>query len=265
MLIGDEHKWCNPKLSNIDKGWETVTERYVAFVDSNVEMNSFYLSEAIGMLRSYRTPFVGAVSSPPVGSDPLNFWAELECAFLNTHQARWQLLADAFGFGFAQGKNLVFESRVLRNLGDLAIMDSESAEDAAITRAVRRAGMRVALLNQPTPQPIGYRWFRDVWNRQVRWARLRRATFPGYFVPELLVGFFPILVTLLFGSGWQTIAVFAIIWYGAEVLLAFSAGWYMSLLYVPACIMRDILSPAVWVAGWGKTFTWKGHKQSTSD
>jgi hypothetical protein len=36
-----------------------------------------------------------------------NLWAELECSFLNTFEARWQYCAEAVGLGFAQGKTML--------------------------------------------------------------------------------------------------------------------------------------------------------------
>ena len=53
-------------------------------------------------------PGTGLVSSPPVGSAPAGLWAELECAFLNTYQVRWQCFADSIGLGFAQGKTMLW-------------------------------------------------------------------------------------------------------------------------------------------------------------
>ena len=44
----------------------------------------------------------------PIGARPHNFWAGLECAFLNTLQARYQYVSESLGFGFAQGKTMLF-------------------------------------------------------------------------------------------------------------------------------------------------------------
>ena len=46
-------------------------------------------------------------------------WAELECAFLNTYQARWQYVADALGFGFAQGKTMLWRRADLERAGGI--------------------------------------------------------------------------------------------------------------------------------------------------
>ena len=39
--------------------------------------------------------------------------AEVEAGFLNTYQARWQLAADSAGFGFAQGKSMLWRRDLL--------------------------------------------------------------------------------------------------------------------------------------------------------
>ena len=116
------------------------------------------------------------------------FWAELECAFLNTYQARWQYIADAFGFGFAQGKTMLWRRADLERAGGIEALANEVAEDAAATKVVRGAGLKVQLVDRPFPQPLGYRTAAEVWHRQVRWARLRRASFFAYFLPEAVSG-----------------------------------------------------------------------------
>ena len=70
--------------------------------------------------------------------------------------------------------------------GGIEALGAEIAEDAAATKLVHRAGLRAHLVGRPFQQPLGIARLRDVWERQVRWARLRRATFPLYFAPELL-------------------------------------------------------------------------------
>ena len=119
---------------------------------------------------------------------PAGVWAELECAFLNTYQARWQYLADTLGAGFAQGKTMLWRRAVLQQAGGIEALARDLAEDAAATKVVDAQGLRVRLVDAPFGQPLGYRGTDEVWNRQVRWARLRRASFPACYLPELLTG-----------------------------------------------------------------------------
>ena len=80
-----------------------------------------------------------------------------------------------FGFGFAQGKTMLWRRADLERAGGIEALAKEVAEDAASTKIVRAAGRKVRLVAQPFPQPLGHRSASEVWNRQLRWARLRRA------------------------------------------------------------------------------------------
>src|SRR6202035_968680 len=70
--------------------------------------------------------------------------------------------------------------------GSIEALGAEIAEDAAATKLIRAQGFNAHLVDRPFQQPLGQRRLRDVWSRQLRWARLRRATFPFFFAPEIL-------------------------------------------------------------------------------
>ena len=84
------------------------------------------------------------VSAPPIGSHPRGFWAQMECVFLNTYQARWQYVADTIGLGFAQGKTLFYRRSDIEAAGGLRVLAAEAAEDAASTKIMRAAASACA-------------------------------------------------------------------------------------------------------------------------
>src|SRR5260221_12512769 len=89
---------------------------------------------------------------------------------------------------------MLFHRAVIARGGGIRALGAELAEDAAATKLVRAAGLDVRLVDNPFAQPLGRRTAREIWSRQVRWARLRRASFPMLFLPEILSGgAFPIL------------------------------------------------------------------------
>lgn len=267
LLIGDERCSQNPKLNNLLKGWAAARYDLIAMADSNVLLPADYLQRLLETSKHD----TGLVCSPPVGSHPAGAMAELECAFLNTYQARWQLAADWIGWGFAQGKSMLWRRSLLDAAGGLEALAAEAAEDAAATKLVRDRGLRVRLVDRPFEQPLGPRTFKDVWARQVRWARLRRATFALCFVPELLTGsVVPVAATMLaatsFGADPLQAALMLLFgWYGAEALLARLAGWQLTLFSPLAWIVRDLLLPAVWLSAWtSNDFNWRGNEMSAS-
>src|SRR5215510_14212436 len=168
LLIGNETISDNPKLNNVCKGWRAAAYDWIVMADSNVLMPRDYIER----LRAAWRADTGVVSSPPAGCRPQGFWAELECAFLNTHQLRWQYTASAIGFGFAQGKSMLYRRSQIERAGGIRLLATEPAEDAATTKAVRDLGLRVHLVDAPFEQPLGYRTAGEVWARQLRWAQL---------------------------------------------------------------------------------------------
>jgi ceramide glucosyltransferase len=262
LLIGNAKISGNPKLNNVVKGWHASRGKWVLMADSNVLMPKDHIRR---MLSAWRNG-TGLVCSPPIGSAPQNLWAEMECAFLNTYQARWQFFADSIGLGFAQGKSMLWRRNLLDFTGGIEALAGEVAEDAAATKIVRGLGLRVRLVTSPFVQPLGYRSAADVWHRQVRWARLRRKTFPWFFGLEILVGAVPPLAMGTFvatASGWPVIdivAPLAAIWYAAEAYLAHNAGWHFFPRSILICMLRDILLPVLWVFAWtSNDFEWRGN------
>src|SRR5580692_6247641 len=154
VLIGDDRVSTNPKLNNLLKGWRAAQHEWIIIADSNVLMTRDYIQR---LFASWRED-TGLVASPPIGARPEGVWAEIECAFLNTYQARWQYLVDSLGRGFAQGKTMLWRRADLERAGRIeALGSNEVAEDAAATKIVRGAGLKVRLVDRPLAQPLGRR------------------------------------------------------------------------------------------------------------
>ena len=266
LLIGDDVISINPKLNNMVKGWREARYPWIAFIDSNVLMPPEFVRHLMATWR----PDTGAVAAPPAGCLADGLWSHLECGFLNTYEARWQYVVDAFGMGFAQGKTLFYRKADLdrSSMRDLA---SDPAEDAATTKMVRRLGLRVRLA-PPSPQPLGRRAFSEVWGRQLRWARLRRATFLAEYLPEIISG--SAIPTVVAGfaaadlgvSVPGIVAAYLLIWWGSEMAMAAVCRWPLKWQTPLALIVRDCLLPAIWIGGLtGSSFTWKGTAMTMDD
>ena len=242
LLIGDERISQNPKLNNVVKGWRAAAHGWIVIADSNVLMPPDFMQR---LLASWRDD-TGLVSAPPIGCRPQTVWAELECAFLNAYQARWQYAADTAGLGFAQGKVMLWRRSDLEWAGGIHALASELAEDAAATKVVRGLGLRVRLADGAFHQPLGPRTAPQVWNRQLRWARLRRATFPGCFALEPLSGIAaPLLVAVGAAQAldWDAGAVAGSIvagWLSAEACLTAAVGWHFSWRSPLLWVLREL-------------------------
>ena len=266
LLIGQERASANPKLDNILKGWWAARHDWIIWADSNLLLPPDYVARVMGAW----TRDTGLVCAPPIGASPASFWAEVECAFLNTYQARWQYAADQFGFGFAQGKTMLWRRAELEAWGGLKALRCEVAEDAAATKIVRQAGRKVRLAGPSFEQPLGHRTLAQVWSRQLRWAQLRRLAFPAYFVPEVLTGSIPPLLAAALAWGmldtlpaWP-LGLGAIVWFGSEAALARVAGWHLRWFSPLSWILRDLMISGVWLSAWFvRSYEWRGNTVSS--
>jgi ceramide glucosyltransferase len=268
LLIGDDYVSVNPKLNNCVKGWDAARFDWVVLADSNALLPPDYIQT---MLAAFRDDTALSISMP-IGSRPEGFWAEVECAFLNTFQARWQYGAEAIGVGFAQGKNMMWRREVLERAGGIRALGSEIAEDAASTKIIRAQKMKVQLVDMPFEQPLGHRTAHEVYSRHVRWARLRRVTFPAYFAPEFMNGSFAPVLTCayaahLFDASAPLVAALTLATlYGAELALARIARWRLSWRTPFALMTRDILLPVMFVdACLFDDFVWHGNAMTVRE
>jgi ceramide glucosyltransferase len=268
LLIGDDRISANPKLNNVIKGWRAARYDWVIIADSNVLMPRDYVQRLLARW----SPDTGIVCAPPIGARPESFAAEIECAFLNTYEARWQYAGESTGYGFAQGKTMLWRREILEAGGSIEALGAEIAEDAAATKLINAQGLSAHLVDEPFQQPLGRRRLRDVWSRQLRWARLRRVTFPLFFGPEI---FTTSLFTLaaagvaapaLGVSTALAVAVTAIFWYGAEAMLALAAGWPLSWRMPFAWVARDLMLPALFAQAWtGDNVVWRGNAMNVEE
>ena len=262
LLIGDSRITGNPKLNNLQKGWQSTSAEWIAMADSNLLLPKDYLQTLVSTWRQDS----GLVSAPPIGIRPQGFAASLECAFLNGNQARLQLAADSLGMGFAQGKTLFWRRDLLDRAGGLQALGKDMAEDAAATKLVRDLGWRVTLTPRPFAQPIGRRSFGAVWGRQLRWSRVRRDGFPRLFLSEVLnTPLLPALALALTVGPWAA-AVLLLVLYAAEVALMVRFGWprgWRDLLAMP---LRDLLILPLWAATFAsRGFEWRGTTMAPAD
>lgn len=260
LLIGDDAITGNPKLNNLWKGWHAARADWVCMTDANLALPRDYLATVVASWG----PRTGCVSAPPVGAGPVGLGGHLECAFLNTNQAIVQFGVASLGQGFAQGKTLFFNKPLIESAGGLRRLGRTLAEDVATTKLIRSLGLEVTLTPLPFAQPIGHRRLKQVWDRQLRWSRVRRDGFaPIFLIEPLNGGMIPALCVIgalagnnLAGPG---ALAYVALWYLAEVALARRARWPMGAQGLAALILRDLMIPALWAATFlRRGFEWRG-------
>ncbi len=167
---------------------------------------------------------------------------------------------------------MMWRREVLDRVGGIRALGAEMAEDAASTKLIRAQRLKIRLVDMPFEQPLGARTAREVYSRHVRWARLRRAAFPAYFIPEFMNGsFMPVVLgayaTLQF-EGYVALTTGAILagLYGAEMALARVCGWPLDWRMPFAMLIRDALLPVMFVdACLFDDFVWHGNAMTARE
>ena len=261
LMTGRARVTRNPKLDNIEKGYGSVHADFVLMVDGNAEIDSGLSRRAIALFDAS----TGLVSAVPVATMPEGFAAVVECAFLNTLYARWQLFSDEVGLGFANGKLLMLRRSLVDRAGKFSALANDTAEDCSATKMAWHLGLKVRLLRHPIAQPLGRRSLGGVWKRFLRWAQLRHESFPILYGFEcLMTPAIPAVLAATTAAGLGLSPVAAVLalllfWYGVEVALAKVLGWPCPPAFIPACFVRDVMAVAIWPTALVKrSYAWRG-------
>ena len=169
ILVGSDDTF-NPKLNNVRKGLEAASRPVVALCDAGIDVTLPELTAAAAHLSDK----VGLVLALKAGDRPENFAAEMECSYINGHQARFLMAADRLGMPVASGGVTILTRDVLERIGGHQGFLNYLADDYSVVRMVRDHLGQTTWLARVMPRLLvgGRRW-QDVWRRQVRWGSTR--------------------------------------------------------------------------------------------
>jgi ceramide glucosyltransferase len=268
ILVGSDDTF-NPKLNNVRKGLEAASRPVVALCDAGIDLTLSELTAAAAHLSDK----VGLVLALKVGDRPENFAAEMECSYINGHQARFLKAADRLGMPVASGGVTILTRDVLERIGGHQGFLNYLADDYSVVRMVRdRLGQTTWLARVMPRLLVGGRRWQDVWRRQVRWGSTRLKLSPEVRALVLLepaIGWLAsglALVVALLAAGvapiWLALAValHTVAWLAAE-------GWFLAGRGLPfgprawaAALAREALVPLLAAQAWlGRNrIDWRG-------
>lgn len=251
----------NPKINNLSLPIAAAKEDLIAVKDANIRWKANRLSE----MASYFIGNTGLIVSVPVGTQPNNFLAEIECAGMNGYVARFLLAAAAFGLGFGIGASVLFSRRDFERAGGIAKIANAVGEDHAISKMLKTIGKKT-LIAGTVEQVLGRRQFSEIWQRQLRWAICRRCEAPTAFYGEICIS--PLIVAFVgaVGAGFlemPAVAVFAatlVVTIVTDIVLAAVKGWPLTWRSPLAAFCFMLIFPVLWLQArfarrilWGNT------------
>ncbi len=268
FLIGSDDTF-NPKLNNVRKGLEAASRPVVALCDAGVILTMADLGEAAAQLSDE----VGLVLALKAGERPENFAAEMECSYINGHQARFLMAADRLGMPVASGGVTILTRDVLWRIGVHQGFLNYIADDYSVVRTVRdRIGRTTWLANTMPRLPVGRRRWPEIWRRQVRWGSTRlnlprEVRLVVLLEPAIgwLISAVAVVVALLAGGVALAYAplilvAHAIAWFSAEAWFLASYGLPFGPRAWAAALARETLVPLLAAQAWlGRNrIDWRG-------
>ena len=246
ILVGSDDTF-NPKLNNVRKGLEAASRPVVALCDAGIDLTLPELTAAAAHLSDK----VGLVLALKTGDRPENFAAEMECSYINGHQARFLMAADRLGMPVASGGVTILTRDVLERIGGHQGFLNYLADDYSVVCMVRDHLGQTTWLARVMPRLLvgGRRW-QDVWRRQVRWGSTRLKLSPEVRALVLLepaIGWLAsgiALIVALLAAGaapiWLALAValHTVAWFAAE-------AWFLAGHGLP-------FGPRAWAAAWAR-------------
>ena len=243
---------ASPKLNNLSEAFRQARHDLIFMKDSNTILAPGDLQAAVRQL----TPDVGLVVAVPVATGARNFAARIEASIMNGAHARILLTASVLRREIGVGKFMLFRRSNLDRAGGIAALASTVGEDNAMGKAVARLGLKTVFSHRVVRQELGSRRLADVYNRQMRWAVIRRDEERAAFVAEPLSFVFPTalaasLAAPLVGAAPFTAAAATIVgWFAAETLLAAAKRWGVSPTAPISFLCREIMLSSVWLNAW---------------
>jgi len=268
ILVGSDDTF-NPKLNNVRKGLEAASRPVVALCDAGIDLTLPELAAAAAHLSDK----VGLVLALKTGDRPENFAAEMECSYINGHQARFLKAADRLGMPVASGGVTILSRDVLERIGGHQGFLNYLADDYSVVRMVRdRLGQTTWLARVMPRLLVGGRRWRDVWRRQVRWGSTRLKLSPEVRALVLLepaIGWLAsglALIVALLAAGaapiWLALAValHTVAWFVAEAWFLAGCGLPFGPRAWAAALAREALVPLLAGQAWlGRNrIDWRG-------
>jgi ceramide glucosyltransferase len=257
VLLVPEKQGPNGKIDAMEAAENSASNELLLFSDDDAVVPPDHVDRLVEQLRGDTV----LVSAAAIGVRPKNLWGYLEVAFMNGQFARLHLAGDFLGFSGALGKTMLVRKLDLARVGGLRAAGSDCCEDAALTRNVKAAGLKVALSAKPVQQPILDQEFSEVWRRHVRWLGCRRKYLPPVFACEALLSAPAAVIAAGAAASWTSAMATVVLWCIADLAFAKAAGWPIGWRSPIAWLVREAIFLPMWLCALAiRTVTWHGRR-----
>jgi ceramide glucosyltransferase len=271
LVIDATMHGLNRKVSNLINMWGHVEHDIVMVSDSDIRVNSGYVSRVVVELEQAG---VGAVTCLYHGFAAAGVWSQLAALGINAHFLPNVIFG--LGLGLARpcfGSTIAFKRQTFAEAGGFTAVVNCLADDYAIGAALRARGHKISI----PPMTVGHACSEmsplELWQHEVRWARTIRSIDAIGYGGSVVAHAFPLaLIAAVTGgfAGSLAPAVGIVLCLTALACrLALLGGVKRAFTLPPQSYwllpVRDLLSFAVFLWGcFGQSARWQGRQYQFS-
>jgi ceramide glucosyltransferase len=265
IMVTGQPPWPNAPNYCFHRLTEIAAHDILVTSDSDVEVEPNYLRDVVSPLLD---PKVGAVTCVFRGKSAGGPWAALDAIGMSVEFTAGVLIANLLeGMKFGLGPTIALRKDSIGKIGGYAACREYLSNDFVVGNFIYKAGFRVVLSSHVVDHVSPPMTFRQMWERQLRWAMGTRYSRPkGHFGSGLTFavpfGILGLIGASLLGMPWLGVGLFAASLVN-RMLECWIVGWSAShdraarswvLLYP----LRDLHGFIIWCASYlSKRSLWR--------
>ena len=260
LLVNPAPHGLNRKVSNLINMTRGARHPLMVMSDSDVAVGPNYLRTLAAALAE---PGVGAVTCLYRGMPNGGFWSRLSAMAADDHFLPATILGLALGLARpCVGATIALERETLMRIGGFQTVANQLADDYAIGKAVRRAGLRVVVSPMLVVHAFEDKSLNEVVRHELRWARTIFTVDPAGYIGSGFTYAFPLALIGAVLGGFDALGL-------AAVLAALACRLFLKYRLTrefelpnpdyALLVARDILSFVVYLASfWSTRVSWRG-------
>lgn len=260
LVVNSAAHGLNRKVSNLVNMGQAARHPVIVVADSDVAVGPDYLRTLAAHLAE---PGAGAVTCLYRGRPSGGLWSRLAAMAVNDHFLPGAILGLALGLARpCLGSTIALTRETLVRIGGFEAVANQLADDYAIGKAVRKAGLRIVLPSMLVAHAFQEKSIGEVVRHELRWARTIFSVDPFGYVGSVFTHPLPLALIGAALRGFDRLGL-------ATALAALACRLILKCRLTrefnlpnpdySLLIARDILSFAVYVGGfWSTRVRWRG-------
>jgi ceramide glucosyltransferase len=260
LVVNAAMHGSNRKVSNLINMTHVARYSVIVAADSDVAVGPNYLRRLAATLAQ---PSVGAVTCLYRGLPSSGFWSRLSAMAVHDHFLPTTILGLALGLARpCLGATIAVSRETLSRIGGFERVANHLADDYAIGKAVREAGLNVVVSPMLVAHAFEETSLHEMVRHELRWARTIFAVDPVGYIGSGVTHALPLALIGAALRGFDGLGV-------AAVLCALACRLFLKYRLTrqfelpdpnyALLVVRDILSFAIYLASfWSTRVAWRG-------